>query len=214
MQSLRSLLSRRVFLNRAAVCAGAGVAWLARPARASIPETAIGPANDPLRPAYHLLPSHNWMNDPNGPIWWKGKYHLFYQLNPHAAVWGDMHWGHAVSPDMVHWRHQPIALEPTPGGADSEGCFSGSAVVLNGVPTFIYTGVQNAPPDQVTLRDGQTRLMDETYVRQSILDPASLPLPNYRPVMPTFRGQVTEEQILQLIAYIKSLGLAERTQAP
>ena len=70
------------------------------------------------------------MNDPNGPIWWKGKYHLFYQLNPHAAVWGDMHWGHAVSPDMVHWQHQPVALAPTPGGADSEGCFSGSAVVL------------------------------------------------------------------------------------
>ncbi len=69
------------------------------------------------------------MNDPNGPIWWKGKYHLFYQLNPHAAVWGDMHWGHAVSADMVHWRHEPIALAPTPGGPDSEGCFSGSAVV-------------------------------------------------------------------------------------
>ena len=57
------------------------------------------------------------MNDPNGPIWWKGKYHMFYQLNPHAAVWGDMHWGHAVSPDMVHWQHQPVALAPTPGGA-------------------------------------------------------------------------------------------------
>ncbi len=117
-------------------------------------------AHDPLRPAYHLLPPHNWMNDPNGPIWWKGKYHLFYQLNPHAAVWGDMHWGHAVSTDMVHWKHQPVALAPTPGGADSEGCFSGSAVVFNGVPTFIYTGVQNAPPDQVTIRDGNDKLRE------------------------------------------------------
>ena len=116
--------------------------------------------NDPLRPAYHLLPPHNWMNDPNGPIWWKGKYHLFYQLNPNAAVWGDMHWGHAVSPDMVHWRHETVALAPTPGGADSEGCFSGSAVVHNGIPTFIYTGVQNAPPDQVTLRDGNDKLRE------------------------------------------------------
>ncbi len=88
------------------------------------------------------------MNDPNGPIWWKGQYHLFYQLNPHAAVWGDMHWGHAISPDMVHWHHEPIALAPTPGGPDSEGCFSGSAVVFDGMPTFIYTGVQNAPPDR------------------------------------------------------------------
>ncbi len=71
-------------------------------------------AHDPLRPACHLLPPHNWMNDPNGPIGWKGKYHLFYQLNPHAAVWGDMHWGHAVSPDMIHWHHEPIALPPPP----------------------------------------------------------------------------------------------------
>ena len=67
---------------------------------------------------------------------------------------------------------------------------------------------------QVTLRDGQARVMDEAYVRQSILDPTSLPLPDYRQVMPTFRGQVSEEQILQLIAYIKSLGSGERTQTP
>ncbi len=117
-------------------------------------------AQDPLRPAFHLLPPHNWMNDPNGPIFWKGKYHLFYQLNPHAAIWGDMHWGHAISTDMVHWHHQPVALAPTPGGADSEGCFSGSAVVLNGSPAFIYTGVQNAPVDQVTIRDGNDKLRE------------------------------------------------------
>jgi cytochrome c oxidase subunit II len=67
---------------------------------------------------------------------------------------------------------------------------------------------------QTTLRDGQSRVMDEAYIRQSILDPGSLPLQNYQPVMPTFRGQVNEEQILQLIAYIKSLGLKERMQAP
>ena len=66
----------------------------------------------------------------------------------------------------------------------------------------------------VTLANGQTRVMDEAYIRQSILDPGSLPLPNYRPVMPTFRGQVNEEQILQLIAYIKSLGSSERSQTP
>jgi beta-fructofuranosidase len=100
------------------------------------------------------------MNDPNGPIFWKGKYHLFYQLNPHAAVWGDMHWGHAVSADMVHWKHQPIAMAPTPGGADSEGCFSGSAVVFNGKPAFIYTGVQNAPREQATIRDGSDKLRE------------------------------------------------------
>ncbi len=117
-------------------------------------------AHDPLRPEYHLLPPHNWMNDPNGPIWWKDQYHLFYQLNPHAAVWGDMHWGHAISPDMIHWKHQPIALAPTPGGADSEGCFSGSAVVFDGKPTFIYTGVQNAPPAETTIHDGGDKLRE------------------------------------------------------
>ncbi|HMG84449.1 MAG TPA: glycoside hydrolase family 32 protein [Terracidiphilus sp.] len=117
-------------------------------------------AHDPLRPEYHLLPPHNWMNDPNGPIWWKGQYHLFYQLNPHAAVWGDMHWGHAISTDMVHWHHQPIALAPTPSGPDSEGCFSGSAVVFDGKPTFIYTGVQNAPPSETTIHDGNDKLRE------------------------------------------------------
>jgi beta-fructofuranosidase len=115
---------------------------------------------DPLRPEYHLMPQHNWMNDPNGPIWWKGQYHLFYQLNPHAAVWGDMHWGHAVSPDMIHWKHEPIALAPTPGGADSEGCFSGSAVVFDAKPAIIYTGVENAPPSEITLRDGNDKLRE------------------------------------------------------
>ena len=117
-------------------------------------------AHDPLRPEFHLMPPHNWMNDPNGPVYWKGKYHLFYQLNPHAAVWGDMHWGHAVSADMVHWHHEAIAMAPTLGGADGEGCFSGSAVVVDGVPTFIYTGVQNAPPELVTIRDGSDKLRE------------------------------------------------------
>ena len=147
-------LDRRRFL--AALACGTGALLLPHRGAALGPD----PAHDDNRPEYHLLPPHNWMNDPNGPIWWKGKYHLFYQLNPHAAVWGDMHWGHAISTDMVHWKHEPIALAPTPGGPDSEGCFSGSAVVLNGTPTFIYTGVQNAPPDQVTLHDGNDRLRE------------------------------------------------------
>ena len=147
-------MNRRTFLS----ALGAGSAALAL--RRTLAADADDVARDPLRPAFHLLPPHNWMNDPNGPIYWKGKYHLFYQLNPHAAVWGDMHWGHAISADMIHWRHEPIALAPTPGGADSEGCFSGSAVVFSGVPTFIYTGVQNAPPEQVTLRDGNDKLRE------------------------------------------------------
>ncbi len=117
-------------------------------------------AHDPDRPDYHLLPPHNWMNDPNGPIFWKGKYHLFYQLNPSAAVWGDMHWGHATSTDMVHWQHEPIALAPTPGGEDSAGCFSGSAVVFDGHPVILYTGVRRVPPGQATILDKANNLRE------------------------------------------------------
>src|SRR5215469_10886932 len=158
-------IDRRSFLAALGCSAAAayGKKALAFP-NAGAPDASPDVAHDPSRPSYHLLPQHNWMNDPNGPIWWKGQYHLFYQLNPHAAVWGDMHWGHAVSPDMVHWRHEPVALAPTPGGADSEGCFSGSAVVHNGVPTIIYTGVQNAPADQVTIRDGSDKLRETQMI--------------------------------------------------
>ena len=112
-------------------------------------------ASDALRPQYHLVPSHNWMNDPNGPIYFRGRYHMFHQYNPCGATWGNMHWAHATSADMIHWQHEPIALAPTPGGPDAEGVFSGSAVLDNRKPTVIYTAV--APPSSAgnaTLRDG------------------------------------------------------------
>ena len=101
-------------------------------------------AVDPNRPQYHYLPPSNWMNDPNGFIQWRGTYHLFYQHNPNSPLWGDMHWGHATSDDLVHWADWPIALAPTPSGPDEAGCFSGSAVNNNGVPTLIYTGTRGA----------------------------------------------------------------------
>jgi beta-fructofuranosidase len=103
-------------------------------------------AGDPHRPRYHFLPPSNWMNDPNGLIQWQGKFHLFYQYNPFAAIWGDIHWGHAVSDDLVHWRDLPIALAPSPGTVDEYGVFSGCAVDAHGVPTILYTGVRK-PPD-------------------------------------------------------------------
>jgi beta-fructofuranosidase len=149
-------MPRRSFLS---LLASTTAAASLRSARAQSPSVSAI-ASDPLRPACHFLAPHNWMNDPNGPIFWKGNYHLFYQLNPHAAVWGDMHWGHAISTNMIHWRHLPIALAPTPGGPDSEGCFSGSAIVFNGLPTVLYTGVQNAPRDQATIRDGNDKLRE------------------------------------------------------
>jgi len=112
-------------------------------------------AADPLRPQYHLLPAHNWMNDPNGPIYFGGRYHMFHQYNPKGAIWGNMNWAHATSPDMIHWRHEGTAISPSPDGPDRDGVFSGSAVLDNGKPTVIYTAVAPpASPSEATLRDG------------------------------------------------------------
>ncbi|MDJ1479237.1 glycoside hydrolase family 32 protein [Cytophagaceae bacterium YF14B1] len=81
--------------------------------------------NEPHRPQFHFSPNKHWMNDPNGMVYYKGTYHLFFQHYPDGTTWGPMHWGHATSTDLVHWTEQPIALYP-----DSLGyIFSGSVVV-------------------------------------------------------------------------------------
>ncbi len=94
---------------------------------------------DRYYPAFHLAPPVGWMNDPNGLVYFNHRYHAFYQHHPFSADWGPMHWGHAISEDMVHWHHQPIALAPD-SPMDCNGCFSGSAVVDNDRLALIYTG--------------------------------------------------------------------------
>ena len=95
---------------------------------------------------YHIAPPAGWMNDPNGLVKCGGKYHVFYQHYPYKPVWGPMHWGHALSDDLVHWKHLPIAIAPDMPYED--GCFSGSAVDDNGVLTLIYTAHRTDPVHQ------------------------------------------------------------------
>ena len=94
-----------------------------------------------LKPNYHFFPITGWMNDPNGLLFWKGYYHLFYQYNPSSPKWGPMHWGHAVSRDLLHWRHLPVALYPPPtqNRDDESGIFSGSAVNHDGKMYLFFT---------------------------------------------------------------------------
>ena len=74
------------------------------------------------RPNLHFTPEKGWMNDPNGPVFYKGEYHLFFQHDPDSLVWDTMHWGHAKSKDLVHWEHLPIALFPDEQGVIYSGC--------------------------------------------------------------------------------------------
>lgn len=90
-------------------------------------------------PKYHLAARGGWVNDPNGFCYALGKYHLFYQHYPYGTAWGPMHWGHAVSEDLVHWQHLPEALAPSED-YDRDGCFSGSAIEHEGKLYLLYTG--------------------------------------------------------------------------
>jgi sucrose-6-phosphate hydrolase SacC (GH32 family) len=81
--------------------------------------------DEKYRPQFHFTPVRNWMNDPNGLLYYKGEYHLFYQHNPRENTWGNMSWGHAVSSDLYNWEELPVAIECT----KETGIFSGSAVI-------------------------------------------------------------------------------------
>lgn len=98
---------------------------------------------DPHLPAIHLRPPRNWVNDPNGLVFHHGHYHVFFQYNPHGPQHANVHWGHFRSTDLINWEPFPVALTPTPGGYDADGCYSGNAVSVDGRMVAFYSAHRN-----------------------------------------------------------------------
>ena len=179
------MLTRREFVVLWAAFAAGGCAFA---------EVAAGVLkDDPLRPQYHLMPARGWMNDPNGPVVWKGKVHLFYQVNPTGgAQWGEISWGHAVSPDMVSWKNLPVALRPAAGYADSVGVFSGSCTVDGDRCLAFYTAVADPADKALATIHDPTQTLQERQVVAVSTDPDLLvwerqkePLLEVPPIQPT-----------------------------
>lgn len=134
------------------------------------------------RPVFHLSARTGWLNDPNGFSYYDGKYHLFYQYHPYDPHWGPMHWGHAVSEDLLHWTYYPAALAPDEV-YDKDGCFSGSAVTLDdGRHLLMYTGVVKEQHSDGTVHELQTQCLAvgdgtdyEKYVKNPVIDSKALP---------------------------------------
>lgn len=139
------------------------------------------------RPLFHLSSRVVWMNDPNGFSYYAGKYHLFYQYHPYDTCWGPMHWGHAVSSDLLRWEYLPAALAPDTA-CDSDGCFSGGALEAeNGQHMLIYTGVSRQAQENGEVRDIQTQCVAfgdgidyRKYHKNPVVDIKDLPADSSR----------------------------------
>lgn len=130
---------------------------------------------DQERAHVHLTPYCGWMNDPNGFSFYQDRYHLFYQYTPYQTTWGLMHWGHAVSSDLLHWAYLPCAMAPDQD-YDKDGCFSGTALTMeDGRQKLFYTGVTRAEELQVQcMAWGDGRDYEKSTVNP-VIDPSKLP---------------------------------------
>lgn len=127
--------------------------------------------NDRQRPAYHLSPSGKWMNEPHGPMYHDGWYHIFYQANPHAPIWDHLCWGHLKSRDMVHWQDCPLALIPEKEPVAPDGCWSGSSVIgKDGRPRIYFTAGDNRQfPNQAVALATPDDSLDQWYTRPELI---------------------------------------------
>jgi beta-fructofuranosidase len=134
------------------------------------------------RPALHLSARVGWMNDPNGFSYYDGKYHMFYQYHPYDSHWGPMHWGHAVSTDLIHWKYLPVVMAPD-RPYDRDGVFSGNAITLpDGRHMLMYTGVMNEYTENGDIQGVQTQNLAfgdgffyEKYEKNPVITEALLP---------------------------------------
>lgn len=135
-------------------------------AEVAVWEKAADVRSSPYALRYHIAAPSGWINDPNGLVKFDGRYHAFYQHYPYAPVWGPMHWGHVSSADLVHWRHEPIALAPDQ--PYEKGCFSGSAVEDDGTLVLIYTAHDDDCPIKETQCIARSHDGGKTYVKSPL----------------------------------------------
>lgn len=130
-------------------------------------------------PRLHPRPNRGWVNDPNGIHYTDGRWQVFFQHNPASARHGDITWGQMSSPDLLRWDQEGTALTPQHGAADEQGCWSGVAVIDNGTPTLVYSGVSDLPghSDVMLARPG----VDGRGWVQS--DQVAAPMPTNRAVL-------------------------------
>ncbi|XP_019160347.1 PREDICTED: acid beta-fructofuranosidase AIV-18-like isoform X1 [Ipomoea nil] len=165
------------------------------------------------RTAFHFQPPKSWMNDPNGPLYHKGWYHLFYQYNPSSAVWMEnMTWGHAVSRDMIRWLHLPYAMLPDQP-YDLRGVFTGSATTLpDGQIMMLYTGNTNVQVQNLAYPANLSDPLLLKWIKYSgnpvIVPPPGIGLMEFRDPSSAWAGLENGQWFISIGAQVGKTGVA------